>query len=380
MRKMISQTFVSASAAADAAAAGRLPVKSNMKRSFIRFAVIPLLFFAAGCSGKTSPAAKAAGELNLFTWQEYVPPTVVEKFEKDTGIRINYSYFSTNEEMLAKLQALGGGQYDIILCSDYIIDLAVRNGDLLAKIDTGRLQNYKNIDPRFLGKYFDPENQYTIPYWISTGAIVYDPARTSLAFVSFADLADPSLRDNVAIIEDPRGIISVVLKVLGYGYNETDPEIIFRAKPFLDKFRPNIKAFNTDSPQDLVINGDAIASYQTGAQAVYALIQDSSLKISYPREGGNILNIDSFVIPRGAPHPDNAYTFLDYVLQPEIAALAAQWTHYQNTNLYYEELIKEDIDAGHVAIAPDELIDTAEMYINLGDSQQVYDRLWTEFK
>jgi spermidine/putrescine transport system substrate-binding protein len=340
------------------------------------FLVLASALFLFACGG----GGKKAQSLNIYTWQDYVPDSVVAQFEKETGIKINYSFFSTNEEMLAKLEAVGGGQYDLILCSDYIIDLMRSNTDLLDVIDTSKIPNYGNIDPRFLSKYYDPANRYTVPYWVSSSAIVYNPARTNLTFESFADLADPSLKGGLAVVDDPRMIISASLKVLGHDYNETNPAIIEQAKPFLDKLRPNIMAFNTDGPQNLVVNGDAIASYQTGAQAVGALFQDGSLKISYPREGGNVLYIDSFVIPKGAPNLENAYTFLELALRPEVGAMAAEYTRYHNTNRFVNDLLTEQIAQNLIGVVPDSLIENAEMFTNLGEGQQVYDRIWTEFK
>ena len=150
--------------------------------------VSSVLFLSASCTknnSKQADAAQGGGAINLFTWQDYVPDVAVNGFEKETGIKVNYSYFSTNEEALAKLQA-SKGQYDLVLCSDYIIDLMLSTTDILDTLDKSKINNWGNLDTRLLGKYYDPENKYSMPYWISSSAILWDPARTNIDFKHFS--------------------------------------------------------------------------------------------------------------------------------------------------------------------------------------------------
>ena len=334
-------------------------------------------------SGSSDSGSSDGGSkvLNLYTWQEYVPPKVVEGFQEETGITINYSYFSTCEEMLAKLEATGGADYDVILTTDYSIKIAADEG-LLQKIDASKLSNLKNVDPRLQKQYFDPDGDLSIPYWISSAAILFNPARTNLSFESFADLADPSLAGNVVVTDSERDIIGTAIVVSGGDFNTQDVNVIKGSKEFLDRLRPSIKAFNTDSPEFVVTNGDAIASYHTGAQAVAGVLADPSLKFTYPKES-TTLGIDAFVVPSQAPNLDNVYTFLDYVLRPEVAATAVEHTHYHSSNSGdgFKEGIQEYVDQNSVAIIPDEILDNYQLNQSLtADAQKAYDDLWTEFK
>lgn len=340
----------------------------------------------AGCGGGASQggsetAAKGEGVVNIYTWQGYVPPDVVTRFQDETGISINYSYFSTNEEMLAKLEATKGGEYDIILSTDYSIDIANKEG-LVQKLDLDRLPNIKNIDPRLRYQYYDPDGDLSIPFWISSSAILYNPAKTDLKFESFADLADPSLENNVVVTDSSRDVIGTSLAAIGYDFNTTDVNEIEAVRPFLKELRPSIKAFNTDSPEFVVTAGDAIASFHTGAQAVAGLLEDPSLAVSYPKEA-TTLAIDALFVPSQAPNLDNAYTFLDWYMQGDVAAQAVEYTHYHNANITDEYLqgIQPLVDSNSVAVIPDEILDDFVLSQSLpADAQTLYNEIWTEFK
>ena len=359
------------------------------KKLFKKAAAVALSgIFAAslltGCGGNgggnnANASKDSPGEINIYTWQGYIPPDIVERFQNETGITINYSYFSTNEEMLAKLEATEGGEYDIILCSDYIIDIA-KGEDLLQEIDSSKIENYKNINPVYQGYYYDEDNKYSIPYWISSYAILYDPAQTDLTFERFSDLADPSLKDKVAVVDEGRAVIGAALDELGYSINEKDPDHLAEAEEFLKDLRPNIVAFDTDNPEGIVANGDAAACYCTAPQCIAGIIQDPTLKISYPETGGSSLCIDSFVVPKNAPNIDNVYTFLNFELDPDVAEQAAEYTHYTNSNLYYTDYFPEGFDTSTVATIPDSILENVQISENVGDAQEIYSRIWTEYK
>lgn len=354
-----------------------------MKKTSILLLTAALAFSATGC-GQSSKEAETtakndAGELNIYTWQGYVPPDTVTRFQEETGITINYSYFSTNEEMLAKLEATGGSDYDFIICSDYAIQLAAQDG-LLQEIDSSRIENYKNINPVYQNQYYDPDNKYSIPYWITCKAILYNPAETDLTFDNFSDLADPSLKGKVVVTNSERDVIGAALQQLGYDINDTDESHLLEAESFLKDMRSNIMAFDTDNPEGIVVNGDAIAAYCNAPQAVYGWMQDNSLAISYPAAGASSIGIDAIVVPKGAKNIDNLYTFLNFELDPDVVAQATEYTHYPNAVLGYEDHYADDFDKRTVVLLPDTVMDNASLIENVGDAQEIYDRIWTELK
>lgn len=362
------------------------------RRSFLKLSAgalvsAGLLGGLSGCGassaaqGAPAAAAKGSGVVNIYTWQGYVPPDVVTRFQDETGISINYSYFSTNEEMLAKLEATKGAEYDVILSTDYGIDIANKEG-LVKKLDLSRLPNIKNIDPRLRNQYYDPDGDLSIPFWISSSAILYNPAKTDLKFNTFGDLADPSLKNNVVVTDSSRDLIGTSLATIGFDFNTTDVKEIEQVRPFLEKLRPSIKAFNTDSPEFVVTAGDAIASFHTGAQAVAGLLEDPSLEVAYPKEA-TTLAIDALWVPSQAPNLDNAYTFLDWYMQGDVAAQAVDYTHYHNANITdeYKKGIQSLVDSNSVAIIPDEILDDFVLSQSLpAEAQTLYNEIWTEFK
>ena len=156
-----------------------------------------------GNEGKGDP-----GELNIYTWAEYVPQDVIDQFEDETGIRVNYTNFEANEEMLAKLETSKGGDYDIIIASDYIIKIAADEG-LVKELDKEQLPNFKNIDPVFQNFFYDPENKYTVPYGPGIPLLVYDPSVVTCEITGYGSLWDPSLEDSLALMDSERVVMGI---------------------------------------------------------------------------------------------------------------------------------------------------------------------------
>ncbi|MBR1911212.1 MAG: spermidine/putrescine ABC transporter substrate-binding protein [Treponema sp.] len=346
-----------------------------MKKNCMILAVALVVFSLTGCGKKT----KANGVVNLFTWQEYVPDVNISAFEKETGIKVNYTYFSTNEEMLAKLEAVNGGQYDVVICGDYIIDIMNEKGNLLKKLDVSKIPNYDSIDPVFQSKFFDPENSYTVPYAVMFPAVLYNPKETSLTFDSLSDLADPSLENNVVITDDPRANIGLALSVNGYSYNEKDSLHLSEAQAWLRTFRKNVKAFSTDDPEGFVVNGEAAVCYANASQCKAGIDRDPSLglKIAYP--SGIFSQQDNYIIPVNAPNEDNAYALINFLLSQESVRNMELNTYYQNCSKHAKSVLSEE-ELKNVAIAPEGLLDSVESIENVGTVTEIYDRIWTEFK
>ena len=202
-----------------------------MKRlATILLALILLAVIPGGCGKKEET-------MTLYTWEGMFPPEVLEGFTKETGIQINYTNFDTDENMLARLEAAKGGDYDVVIADDYIIETVIAEG-LAQKLDTGKLQNWGNINPVFQGQFFDPANEYTVPYGSGVQTIVYNPKTVSKEIRGYADLWDESLTDNVAVIGNYRVVNGMALKVMGESYNTEDPAVIAQAGKSCWSWRP----------------------------------------------------------------------------------------------------------------------------------------------
>lgn len=318
--------------------------------------------------------------LNIFTWETYFDQdTVLAPFTAETGIRINYTNFSLNEEMIAKLEASGGGDYDIVLASDYALDI-VRNAGLLAELDKSKIPNYENLDPNFLGQYFDPDGLYTIPYAAGTPLIVYDPALVDIEVTGYESLWDPALADSIVMMDDMRNVVGVTLKTMGQSFNITDADVLAQAREKLLKLKPNIRALDYDSPHNLMISGEATVGYMFTPQVAWTLSERPDLKLVYPEEGMGGFGIDAVVIPVNAPHKDNAHAFLDFILRPEIGAKIAEVQQYINCNQAAIPLLPESYLNNPVVFIPQELLGETEFIQDVGDAVSIYNEMWTAFK
>jgi len=326
----------------------------------------------AGCSD-----GKSGGELNIFTWDGYVPQSVVDKFTEKTGIKVNFSNFDTNEEMLTKLQATKGGEYDIVIASDYIIDIA-RGEGLVKELDKNIIKNYDNIASGYRKQYYDPEDKYTVPYAVGTPLIVYDPAKVSVDIKGFADLWDPALAESIVAMDDARNIIGITLKSMGYGFNETDPAVLAAAKEKLFKLKPNIRALSYDNTQSMLITGEASVGYLFTSQVVELMNARPDYKIVYPEEGLGF-GIDAAFVPKNAPNSENAMKFLNFMLEPEIGAEIAQFTLYVCPNEKAMEHIPEDTKLRDYLYIPAEKLEGSEFIKDVGEAADTYYKIWTEF-
>jgi len=346
-----------------------------MKRLFL------IALSAAMLMALAAPAHAAEEEkaLNIFTWEGYIDQdTIQAPFTAETGIRIHYSTFGSNEEMLAKLQATGGADYDLVLASDYVLD-ALRQQELIQALDKGKLPNFANLKASALNQYFDPDSAFVVPYIIGTPVILYDPAATGFEITGFEDLWNPALEDNVVVIDDARVVIAHVLKTMGRSFNTTDPDILAQAAEKLSALRPNIRAFDYDTPHISMITGETAAGFLFTPFAALARMERPDLEVVYPKEGLGI-GIDGLVIPSKAPNPDNAHLFLDFLLRPEIAAEIATVQLYNNVNEAAEPLLTDIFVTEPSLNAPADRLADAEFIQFLGDDEARFQDIWMTFK
>ena len=329
-------------------------------------------------TGETGSAdgGAAGGELNLYTWDGMFPQEILTGFEEETGIRINYSNFSYDEDMLAKLEETKGGDYDLVFADDYIIELVIQEG-LAQKLDTSRMENYDKLNPVFMSQFYDPQNEYTIPHGAGIPLLVYDPALTDVEITGYEDLWDPALEDNIALTANYRVINGIALKTMGESYNTEDLDVIRAAGDRMMELAPNIRVINDSNTQDFVISGAAAVGFLYTSQVSLAMSSRPDLKIVYPEEGLGFGIIAGF-IPSEAPNADAAYAFLDYINRPENAAACFEFLGYYCSNKAAEEYISEEMK--ELLVLPE---DTSEGEIIQNISQEAEDlhaAIWDEFR
>lgn len=322
-----------------------------------------------GCGEKKEEDNK---ELVLYTWEGLFPQEVLTDFEDETGIRIISSNFDSNETMFEKVQQSDGKDYDLVIGDDYIIEQIVNNG-LAKELDKEKLKNYDNINPLYQSQFYDPENKYTIPHGAGIPLIVYDPEQVDFEIQGYEDLWNPALEDKIAIIASYRAVEGMVLLTMGKSMNEQDPAVIKEAGEKLKELAPNIRMIQDTNTQNALLNGEASVGILYTSQVIAALAENPDLKVVYPKEGLGF-GIMNFFIPKNAPDTEEAYAFLDYILEPEVAAKCFDFVGYYCTNKAADELVNPDL------VVPDS-VTKGEIIQNVSaEAEEVYNQNWTEFK
>ena len=318
--------------------------------------------------------------LNIFTWDGYIDyETVIKPFEEQTGIKINYAPFSSNEEMYKKLEENGASEYDVVLASDYILN-ASREAGMMQPLNKEVLTNWGNLDERFLSQYFDPDNEYVVPYVSGIPLIVYNPDYVDIDIKGFNDLWDESLKDSIGLIDDARVTIGMVLLSMGQSMNTTDEVILAEAAQKLDALKSNIHVLEYENLHNYLISGDVAVAYTFTPFVALALDANPDLAVVWPEEGLGF-GIDGCFIPSAAPHAKNANLFLEFLLRPEIAAICAEWQYYCSPNAAAQDCLEDWYKENPVFNGIYDRIGDAEYVLNLStEDEQKFQDIWTKFK
>ena len=244
-----------------------------MRNRYILFVLILLTLFIGDSDSQKK-------QLNIFAWAGYVSDDIREGFEKEYGVNVLIDTYASNEDLLAKLLA-GATGYDIIMPSDYMVSILIKQ-NLLAELNRDNIPNFQNISPLFLGKYFDAENQYSIPYTFGTAGIAYDSAVVSPAPDSWTVLWDAQYKNQFSMLDDQRETIGAALKLLGYSLNTTDPKEIKAAKEKLIAQKPLVKQYKSEA-EELLIAGDVVMAHCWSGDAFRATENPSDDSVRHPQ-------------------------------------------------------------------------------------------------
>ncbi|ARC86727.1 binding--dependent transport system inner membrane component family protein [Clostridium argentinense CDC 2741] len=355
----------------------RNALKNKKIKKALSAVVASLMVFGAGfiMFGNVGQTEKEV--LNLFNWSEFLPQSVVEQFEKEYNVKVNYATFSSNEEMLAKLMG-GNIPYDLVVTSDYAIEIMIKQ-KLIQEIDKANVPNLVNIDKNVLDLGFDPNNKYSLPYMWGGNYIVVDRSKISKEITSFDGLWDSEFKNSMVILDDPRVIVGMALQKNGYSINTTNPEELQKAKEDLIKLMPNIKAFDSESPKTLLINGEASIGYVWGTEAYLAKLENPNLETVLTKEGV-VPQYDNFVIPAKAKNKKLAEEFINFIYRPEISAQVSEEFPYANPNQAAYPLIDPGKLNDIAVYPPREAVEGNELIKDVGEATRLFDDIWTEVK
>lgn len=344
-------------------------------------AVAVLLVMCAGFV-QTATAAENASEenvLNIFCWSEYLPQEALDKFSEETGIKVVYSTYESNEAMYAKLKLLDGKGYDIVVPSTYFIE-QMRADGLLQPLDKSKLSNIAKLDPKLLDQEYDPGNAYSIPYmWGATGLMVNKKAADPAVITSWGDLMRPEFKGRIILSDDVRDVVGFALKLDGKSMNSRNEADIKKAFEFLNELKPAVRVFDVTAAKQAFISEEVVIGIIWNGDAYIAIEENPDLAFVYPREGA-VLWIDSFAIPKGAEHMDNAHKFIDFMLRPENAALVVEEFKYSTPNLEVKPYLSKELQESRLIFPTDEDLKNSEVTMGVGEAKATYERLWEELK
>jgi spermidine/putrescine transport system permease protein len=342
-----------------------------------RHAAVPAGLLILGAPFLMGKGAGGGEEvLNLYIWSNYIAPETIRKFEERHGVRVNVDLYDTNEALLAKVQTRNVA-YDVLCPSNYPIQILLHQ-NLLRPLDHSALPHLVNVDPRLLNRDYDPGNRYSVPYFWGTCGIGYRKSKAGRVD-SWAALWDPRFKGRVLMLDDARETLGAALKWKGHSFNVTDPAILATAKRLLIEQRPLVKVYDSANFHDVLLSGDVWVAQGWNGQFAKVMPNDPDIEYVIPKEGSSLF-IDSLVIPASAPHPELAHEFIDFTLEPEIAAEICRSMRYSSPNRAAMPLLPPEIRQNPAIFPPDDVVKRLELIEDIGEATVLYDRLWTEVK
>lgn len=342
-------------------------------------ALVAAAILIAGCSGKQEDSGemKLSKELNVYNWSYYVAESTIPDFEKEFGVKVNYDNFSSNDELLAKLQT-GVSGYDVIFPADYMVKIMAAQG-LLHELRKENISNLKNLDERFRNPPYDPEGRYSVAYQWGTTGIGYNASKVRNPVTGWEVFWEPEYKGRMTMLDEIRSGVVPALKFLGYSVNTTSPSELQQAKELMFKNKPLLKAYTSSTYQDLLKSGDAWIVVGFSGD-IYQVAKDHpEIRYVIPSQGSDMW-VDNMCIPATAPNKYTAEVFINYMLRAEVSAAISNYTHYASPNAAARQFMKPEILNDPNIYPPKEVMDKLEFLQDLGEATRLWDRTWSEIK
>ena len=342
-----------------------------MKKIMVLLLALFLALPLAGCR-----AEETERTINVYNWGEYIDESILEEFEEETGIHVNYKTFASNEMLYSAIKG-GGNNYDVIFPSDYMVARMQEEG-MLRELDYSKIPNAANIDPRYLNPAYDPEQKYSIPYMWGTTGIIYNTTMVDEAPTCWMDLFTTELKGQVLIFDNPRDCIGLALKALGYSFNTTNKDEIAEAADLLIRQKEEgiVQAYVMDQIFDKMINNEAaIGTYYAG-DYLTMVEENPDLAFVQPEEGSNLF-VDAMCIPTCSKNYEDALAFINFMCRDDIVLRNCEETGYSSPSVTAMELMDEEMASDPIAYPGEDILNKAETFGGLpGDTLTFYDHEW----
>lgn len=338
------------------------------RRSFIA----AVLF--AGALTHGGPAW-AEGKLNIYNWFDYMPQELIDKFSKAHDVEVTMDTYDSNEALLARLKA-GVTGYDIGVPGDYMVAILIQEG-FLEKVQPNKLENFKNVDPKWIDVYFDKGREYSVPYQWGTTSFMVDTAVYKGDIDSLGIIFDPptELSGKINMLKDVNDVLNMGLRYLGHPRCNDNPEQLKELNALMQGSKKHWLSFNSDGAKEVLVSGDAAAGMNWNGFGMRARMEKPTLKYAYPKEGITAW-MDNFVVFKGAPNQENAKKFLNFMMIPENAATLTNFARYTAGVKGTEPFLDDELKTAYEVNPPENV--AMEFVPPCKDEViRLYDRIWT---
>lgn len=350
-----------------------------MKRK-ISLAIISIMIISlfVGCGkGDNESKTNDKGVVNVYNWGEYIDMDLISQFTEETGIKVDYKNYESNEQMYSVLKQ-GGVNYDVVIPSDYMISRLI-DEDMLEPLNFDNIPNYDGVDDNLKGMDYDPDEQYSVPYMWGTVGIIYDPQIVG-DVTSWGSLFDDRNFGNILMFDNSRDAMGIALKYLGYSMNTTDQAELDEAAELLAKQKPILQGYVMDQIFDKLESGEAaIGPYYAGD---YLTMHDTNpdLEFCVPEEGSNVF-VDAMCILKGAENKENAEKFIDFMTKAENSMKNSEYIGYTSPVEAVKDIMELDELSEKVMYPEEEVLNKCEAYITLPqETLDYYDSMWVKLK
>jgi len=323
--------------------------------------------------------AEEEKKLNFYNWDTYIGENTLAEFTDATGIEVKMDLYADNDELFAKLKG-GNPGYDVIVPTNDYLERMIK-ADMVIPLDHAKIPNMSNIDTLFQDAQFDPGRKYSIPYMWGTIGIGYRKSAVSAAPDSWKVLLDSDeYAGAISLLADQQNVLGAGLKYLGYSWNSTNPDELKKVEDLLMKQKKNIKVFAPDNGQDLLASGEVKVCQEWNGDIKQVMTEDPDLNYIVPKEGSLVWQ-DTMAVPKGAPHPENAMAFLNFILDAKEGAGIATTIQYATTNKAAKDLMPADYQNNPVIFPPAEVLLKCEPTLYLGEEAvKQRDEIWTRIR
>ena len=321
----------------------------------------------------------AGTTLTVYNWYDYIDEAVIDLFEEETGINVEYVNFTTNEEMYAKLEATPGA-YDVLFPSDYIIERLIKE-DMLAELNYDNMPNAAGLMEWLKSPDYDEGGKYSVAYMWGTVGYLYNTTMVDRELTSWDDMFSTEFEGNVLMMDSVRDTLGVALKSLGYSMNSSsEEELREAADKLIEQKRSGVCAgYLVDEIKDKMVGGEAAIGLVWSGDALYAMEKSDDLAYCVPEEGSNIW-VDAMCIPAASENKEAAECFIDFMCRPDIARMNMDYIYYSTPIQAVVDGMSEEEAANEVLNPPQDVVDRCEFFRDMSDYMDLYETIWMEVK